>query len=183
MEFLKDMFKFEADTGNNGGSNPSEGDTFNKEGESGADSSNTEKTIPYDRFKEVNDNYKDVKKQLDDLLKQRDQEKEEAKKKQGEFESLYNDIKGKYDPLSEQFEQYKETFQTILENELSDVPQDYKDLIPQGNEVEQLKWVQNAKQKGLFKKDNPESFGNNGNNPDTNEGKPKRGFLKDLSRF
>ncbi|MFB4472148.1 hypothetical protein ACDI16_04225 [Oceanobacillus caeni] len=169
---LLNMFlpKYEADTGNGGGDSSSNADeNSNKQNQNGdnssADSQNTDKTIPYSRFKEVNDNYKTVKTQLDKLLQKQQQDDEDAKKKQGEFESLYNDLKSKYDPLEGEINQYRETFKTILSNKLEEVPEEFRELIPQGTEIEQLNWLENAQSKGLFKKNGVQSFGNKGNNP------------------
>lgn len=174
---------YEADGGQGGSSN---GDNPNgdKGNGSSADSSNTDNMIPYSRFKEVNDNYKTVKAQLDELIQKQKSAEEEAKKKQGEFESLYTDLKTKHDPLEQQFKQYQDTFKEILKNKLDSVPEKFKLLVPQGNEVEQMKWLENAEKTGLFKTNNPQSFGNNGDNPPNGEGqKPNKGFLKGLSRF
>lgn len=172
---------YDADTGNGG---TGEGTDNQDDKGTGADPNNTEKTIPYERFKTVNDNYKEVKKQLDALVKQQEQVELETKEKQGEFETLYNELKEKHEPISNEFQLYKDTFQEILKAKLETVPENMRDLIPQGNELEQLKWIENATAKGLFNKGNPQSFGNGGTNPDTsNENKTNKGFLKGLSRF
>ncbi|MBD1222756.1 hypothetical protein [Virgibacillus halodenitrificans] len=166
MEFLKNMFMYEADNGTNtGGNNSSENNNDNDKGNPSDDSKNTDKTIPYERFKEVNDNFKQVKDELAELKKKQQEDEEEDKRKQGEYESLYNDLKSTHDPLKEQFDAYQEVFKEMLQNRLEEVPEDFRDLIPNGNELEQMKWIENATKKGLFKKNNVQSFGNNGNNP------------------
>ncbi|WP_373892778.1 hypothetical protein [Virgibacillus sp. CBA3643] len=193
MDLLKlNLQFFAADGGSTGGGEPS-GDSNNNGDNGKGDNGNTEPNnsgdkdpIPYDRFKQVNDNYKDMKTKYDELLQQQQQADEDAKKKQGEYETLYTELKEKHDPLSQEFTQYKETFQEILKGKLETVPENMRDLIPQGNELEQLKWIENATNKGLFKQDNPQSFGNGGTNPDTTSGdskKDQQSFLKSLSKF
>lgn len=174
---------FAEDDANQNGDNQDDNNQ-NRNHDTNADSKNTENMIPYSRFKEINDSYKTVKQQLDDLLKKQQDAETEAKQKQGEFESLYNDLRSKHEPLTEQFKTYQETFKSILTNKLAQVPDEFKDLIPSGNEIEQLTWIENAQAKGLFKKENVQSFGNNGDNPNSgSEDQQKKGFLKSLSRF
>ncbi|MEC1786079.1 hypothetical protein [Schinkia azotoformans] len=171
-QFLKNLNLqfYSADTGNNqGGGQQNQGDNNNQNNngdQSSADSKNTDNNmIPYTRFKEVNDNYKAVKDQLDQLLKDKANADEDAKKKQGEFESLYNDLKSKHEPLETQFKEYQETFKSLLKTKLESVPENMRDLVPSGSELEQLKWIENAIAKGLFKQQQAQDFGNNGNNP------------------
>lgn len=144
--------------------------------QSSTNSSQNDNMIPYSRFKEVNDNFKSVKDQLDQLLKDKAQAEEEAKKKTGEFETLYNDLKANHDPLVEELSKYKEIFKTILASRLESVPENFRDLIPQGNELDQLKWVENATAKGLFKTNTTQSFGNQGNNPTNDNSVTKDDF-------
>ncbi|WP_286231307.1 hypothetical protein [Neobacillus mesonae] len=165
---------FNAD-GGNGGNNGGDGQNQNTNNQnnnngnqSSTNSSQNDNMIPYARFKEVNDNYKTVKDQLDQLLKDKAQADEDAKKKQGEFESLYNDLKSKHDPLEASFKQYEETFKSILNSRLETVPENYRDLIPNGSDLEKLQWIENAMSKNLFKTNNTQSFGNQGNNPPNN---------------
>ncbi|MEB1806604.1 MAG: hypothetical protein LPK26_04725 [Bacillaceae bacterium] len=184
--FKKLNLQFFSEESNNQGGDDSQNQDNQNQGNdnSGDDSSKSgNQSIPYDRFQSVVQEKNQYKQQLENLLKQQQDDETEAKKKQGEFESLYNDLKSKHDPLSEQFKQYQETFKSILTTKLEAVPEEFKDLIPQGNELEQLKWLENAESKGLFKKDNPQSFGNNGDNPNNQDNKQKKGFLKSLSRF
>jgi predicted nuclease with TOPRIM domain len=160
---------FNADGGNGGGDQNQNNNNDNQDGnQSSTNSQQNENMIPYSRFKEVNDNYKTVKDQLDKLIKDKETEVEESKKKQGEFESLYNDLKTKHEPLSQQFQQYQETFQAILKTKLESVPKEFHDLIPQGSELNQLQWIENAFAKGLFNKSS-QSFGNQGSNPNNND--------------
>lgn len=185
MNMLKNLFLYDADGGNQGGDSSSNEANNNKgdQGNLSDDSKKTDNMIPYDRFKEVNDNYKSVKQELDKLKEQQRKAEEDAKKKQGEYESLYNELKEKHEPLEKQFKQYQETFKKMLKTKLDKVPDDFKDLIPKGNELEQLEWIENAEAKGLFNKDNVKSFGNQGNNPEKNQKKSNKGFIKSLSRF
>lgn len=179
------LFNADGGNGGNGGDDQNQNNNSNNNGDNSGDgsSNNGNNTIPYSRFKEVNDNYKSVKDQLDQLLKDKAKAEEDAKKKSGEFETLYTDLKSKYEPLDQQFKQYQETFKSILKNKMDSVPENMRDLVPKGNELEQLQWIENAITKGLFKVDNNQSFGNSGNNPPNNDQQKNKGFLKGLSRF
>ncbi|UNC92718.1 hypothetical protein [Candidatus Contubernalis alkaliaceticus] len=129
------------------------------------DSQNTGNTIPYSRFKEVNDNYKNVKQQLDDLIKKQKEDEEESKKKQGEYQQLYEQVKAEYDPLKQEHEQIKSVFNSILETKLKQIPEEYRELIPNTTEIEKLQWIESANSKGLFSKEQIKDFGNKGDNP------------------
>lgn len=159
---------FAEDNNQGGGNQNQNNDNQNNNGNSSADSSQTDKTIPYARFKEVNDNFKTVKDQLDQLLKEKAQAEEDAKKKTGEYESLYTELKIKHDPLEQQFKLYQETFKSILKARLDSVPENFRALVPQTGELEQLDWIEKAVASGLFKTNSAQSFGNQGNNPPNN---------------
>lgn len=144
---------------------------------------NTDKTVPYDRFTEINNKYKEAQTKLDTLLKEQQDKDTETKKKQGEFQALYDNLNKEHEPLKQEHQKYKETFKTLLEIKLKTVPDEFKDLIPKGSELEQLQWIETAASKGIFgKKENLDSFGNQGNNPPNDKNKPKKGFLDDIKR-
>lgn len=158
---------YEAEGGQAGGGQSSEGDNGGQGNEPGTDPNNQQQdnSIPYDRFQDVVSQKNDYKQKYNELIEQQKEQQRQAQEKQGEYESLYNDLKAKYDPLAEELEQYKKTFQTILKSKLESVPKDMRDLIPEGNELEQLKWIENANNKGLFTKQKAQDFGNKGSNP------------------
>src|SRR5690554_585626 len=143
MNLLNFSVFYEADNGGNGGGNPADNNNDNNNDNNGNpsdDSNNTGNMIPQSRFNEINNKYKDTQQKLDELLKAKNDADEDAKKKQGEFESLYNDLKNEHDPLKEETNKYKEVFKTMLQNRLDDVPEEFKDLIPSGSEIEQMQW-------------------------------------------
>lgn len=179
---LQELFKvyYNADTGNAGGSATDN----NGEGQTVTEPANSDKDpIPYERFSSVVAEKNDYKTKYETLIQLQEQSELEAKEKSGEFENLYNELKEKHEPISQEFQLYKDTFQEILKAKLDTIPEEMRDLIPQGSELEQLKWIENATNKGLFKQEKVQSFGNEGNNPDTTEKKSTKVFLKGLSRF
>lgn len=103
-------------------------------------------SIPYDRFKQVND----AKKLAEDKLKVYEQAErkrlENEALKRGEFETVINELK----PKVERMTQLEEAVASIVEAELKDVPASMRDLVPQGDSIMQLQWLRNARSKGLF---------------------------------
>lgn len=187
LELIKGQTMFNADTGNGGdesSSNNNDASDNNQGDNNGTEPTNqNDKPIPYDRFKSVVDQKNEYKKKYDELIQQQEQQQREQQEKQGEYEQLYNDLKAKYEPVNEQFKQYQETFKQLLETKKQSVPEDMRDLIPEGDELQQLNWIEQAQAKGLFTKEKPKDFGNKGSNPDDMNQKTNKGFLKGLSRF
>ena len=103
-------------------------------------------SIPYERFKTVNE----AKKLAEDKLKQYEEQErkraEEEALKKGDFEKIISDLK----PKAERATQLEEAIASIVEAELKDVPQHMRDLVPQGDSIMQLSWLKNARSKGLF---------------------------------
>lgn len=149
--------------------NTQDNETNNSSAEKDVNTVATEKEnmIPYSRFKEVNDNYKNLKAQLDELTSNKAVEELEAKKQAGQFEELYNTLQSEHEPLKAQVTQYKELIDGLLQSKLEQVPEEYKDLIPEGlDDLSKLKWIENAVSKGLFGNNSQvKSFGNKGSNP------------------
>jgi len=116
--------------------------------------------IPKTRFDEINNKYKE----LADKVAEFEQAKaEEAKKKAeelGEFEKLYKstaqDLEGykaKTTQAEDRAKQLENVVNELVENKLRDIPEDYKELIPEGMSAEEkLAWISKAESKGLFKK-------------------------------
>lgn len=69
-------------------------------------------------------------------------EADEAKRK-GEFEKLYNDLK----PRADRADLLEATARTVL-SEI--VPEQYRELLPEGPVEAQLAWAQKARARGLF---------------------------------
>jgi hypothetical protein len=119
-----------------------------------------DKTVPYKRFKEVNEKYQELK---------------------AEFEALKESNSNKQDVENAELQKYKDAFNNTLESKLNEIPESYRDLIPNVSDFEKMKWIDNAVSKGLFKKDVVE-FGNKVNNPSVEEKSNDVSFIKNLSR-
>jgi hypothetical protein len=137
----------------------------NNENQSSTNSQKTENMVPQSRLNEEIQKKKDIQAQLDEILKKQQEAETDAKKKQGEFETLYNSTLNQLNPLKDQFKQYQDTFNEILKVKLSSVPEEFKSLIPEMDDLSKLKWLEHAEAKGLFKSTKVDSFGNQGNNP------------------
>lgn len=126
----------------------------------GQGSTNTEPeiSIPKTRFDEVNNKYKALQEQLDQLNQAKEQEELEALKKKGEFEELYNSTQNELETFkanakqtSERVEQLEGIINTLVDSELSAIPEELHDLIPSNFTPEQkLSWITQAKAKGIF---------------------------------
>lgn len=127
--------------------------------------------IPYERFKEVNDQYKALKSQLDELQKEkekRDKEAKEAEEKrlesQKEFETLANERKAELDKANETNNTYKAELEAqtavltaLYESRKSLVPEMYQPLLEGMDLVKRLQWI--AENESKLK---PASNGTNG---------------------
>lgn len=117
-----------------------------------------EHMIPKTRFDEVNQKFKDVQKQLDTLLAEREEATRKQKEKQGEFEDLYNKaktdaekLKGESKGVKDRVEALEGVINGLLEVNLENVPEEFRDLIPDNlNPEQKLAWLNNAEKKGLF---------------------------------
>ena len=111
--------------------------------------------IPYERFKEVNDQYKALKSQLDGLLtekEKRDKELQEANEKrlesQKEFETLANERKAKLDDAEKTIHTYKAELEAqtavlsqLYESRKSLVPEMFQPLLDSMDLVKRLQWI------------------------------------------
>lgn len=119
---------------------------------------NNEHMIPKSRFDEVNSKFKSVQEQLDSLLAEKQQAEKQAKEEQGKFQELYEEASKNIDSYKSQAEQHSErvkalegVFSELLDAKLEAVPEDLRDIIPDGLSPEQkLAWVDRAERKGLF---------------------------------
>lgn len=180
---FKDLFEarilMDADTGSNGGSAEGGNDDGGQDDGSSDGKENTdtktggqdEHMIPKSRFDEVNNSYKELKSKVEELTAAQEaaeKEAEEAARKEaeekGEFETLYNEAKENASTLESQVESANERVEALegiinglLETEMESIDEDYHDLIPEGMTPEQkLAWVNNAKKKGIFGKNDSE---------------------------
>ena len=87
------------------------------------------------------------KDQIRDLEAKKTQEEQDRLKEQNKFKELYEGAQPKVARLIE----IEPVLTTILETEISEVPEDKRDIIPQFEKPEQkLLWLRQAKAKGLF---------------------------------
>jgi hypothetical protein len=151
-------------TGDTGNTNDG-GNTNNQSADNGATNTNQndggnkqDHMIPKTRFDEINSKYKEVQTKLDEFLKQQSDKQLEEQKQKGEFEKLYNETKENFDKTNTEFEGAKSRVEqlegiigTMLETKLTEVPEEFHDLIPANLTVEgKLEWIANAQAKGLF---------------------------------
>ncbi|WP_391115995.1 hypothetical protein [Psychrobacillus sp. L3] len=115
------------------------------------------KAVPYKRFKEINDKYKEVKDELD-KLKNSDHEVES----ETENPEVNDEI---VKPLQLKVSQYEALFQQMYQSKLEQVPEAFKDLIPNVDDVAKLAWIESAIVNGLFTMNKPQDFGGLGANP------------------
>jgi hypothetical protein len=139
---------------------PQDGEDENQESDETDKSVEDDKTVPYKRFKEVNEKYQALK---------------------VEFDKLKESNSTKSDVENAELIKYKEAFNSTLESKLNEIPESYRDLIPDVGDFEKLQWIDNAISKGLFKKEAVE-FGNKVNNPSVEEKDNDVSFIKNLSR-
>lgn len=147
LKFLIPSFKpFEGEEGDKGGK---------KEGEEGDKGAKTFKTV-----EEAQQYVQQLEKKNKDLLKETMDRKEKIRafekqqqdaqealqREQGKFKELYDASQ----PKVKRLEEVEPVLQEIFDLEIADVPEDKRDLIPDGPIEQKLKWVKNAKAKGLF---------------------------------
>ena len=111
--------------------------------------------IPYERFKEVNDQYKAMKSQLDELQKEkekRDKDAKEADEKrlesQKEFETLANERKTELEKANNEITTYKAeleaqtaVLQSLYESRKALVPEMFQPLLDEMSLIKRLEWI------------------------------------------
>lgn len=111
--------------------------------------------IPYERFKEVNDQYKAMKSQLDELQKEKEKREKDAKEaeekrleSQKEFETLANERKTELDKANETITTYKAELEAqtavltqLYESRKSLVPEMFQPLLEGMDLVKRLQWI------------------------------------------
>jgi DNA repair exonuclease SbcCD ATPase subunit len=115
-------------------------------------------TIPYDRFKQVNDQKKELQARLDALEKAEQARQQAEMEKQGQYQELIETLKPEAErakQLQAQLEAYQQRDQQELDAELDALDKDMQELLPDGSPSEQLAWLRTAKRKGLFNKPTP----------------------------
>lgn len=108
-------------------------------------------SIPYSRFKEVNDQKRAFERELETLRKEKLEREEADRLARGEHQKIIDELK----PEAEQAKKLRQAMEEIFTLELQGVPEDMRDLIPGGDVSTRLTWLKNAKTRGLFKKPDP----------------------------
>lgn len=103
-------------------------------------------SIPYDRFKAVNDAKKLAEDKLAKLEAAEKKRQDDEALKAGDYQKLIDGLK----PKADRAEQLENTLKGYLEAEIEKIPQNMRDLIPAGDVTAQLAWIQQANAKRLF---------------------------------
>jgi predicted nuclease with TOPRIM domain len=117
-----------------------------------------EHMIPKSRFDEVNQNFKEMKAQLDAILAEKAEQERKVQEEQGQFQELYksasdqlNEFKTKTEQFETRAKELEGVIGQLLEAKLSDIPEEFHDIIPDNLGAEQkLAWIERAQTKGLF---------------------------------
>lgn len=152
-------------TNNEGGDNS----TINEKGDNnGVENVNTDNgvedntdkdtniMIPKHRFDEVNNNYKALKQEVENLKNASKKEEPEQVKEEVKQETKQEVQEDKTSPEIEALEEKVKQFETVIDSmvtsKVQTIPEDYRELIPEGLTSEQkLNWINKAEEKGLFK--------------------------------
>lgn len=110
--------------------------------------------IPKTRFDKINNKYKELqsekellKSELEDYQYLYKSTEEKANELSGQIKGLEKDIKAR----ESRIERLEKTIDTLIQHKLSNIPEEYHDLIPENLAVEEkLLWVAKAEEKGLF---------------------------------
>lgn len=109
--------------------------------------------IPKKRFDEVNENYKSLKQELEDLKKAQEASQKEEPEPVKEEPKHVEVPNPKLEALEKQVEGFNTLMNEMVQTKIQAIPEDMRDLIPDGLSVEQkLSWINKAEEKGLFKK-------------------------------
>lgn len=60
--------------------------------------------------------------------------------------------KSRFDQLNQQKKAAEQTLQEIADEFVNDIPEDYRDIVPNLAPAEKIKWIKTAQKKGLFTK-------------------------------
>lgn len=149
-----------------------------------------EQSIPYNRFKQVNDEKNQLKARLE-ALEQAEQERQRAKAlEEGNYQKLIDDLTPqaqRAEELAAQLQAYQERDLAELNAELESIDEAMRGLvISAGDPTMQLAWVRNAKRVGLFNKPSPpqSDSGIKGDQkpPDTSNLTEGEKLVRDLAR-
>jgi hypothetical protein len=106
----------------------------------------TAQSIPYDRFKEVNERAKKAEAELAKIQAEQEAARQAKLAADGNFQEIIAGL----EPKAKRVDELEGVVKTLLDAELEKVPEQFRTLIPQGDVVSRLNWVQQAKASGLF---------------------------------
>jgi len=108
--------------------------------------------------KSLEDNPKETKDEtevvnVDDLLKDVDDKGKQVETLTAE----YIKEQGKVETLTNHVTELEAVVSKLIETKLAGIPEEYHDLMPEGNSIKKLEWIAKAEEKGLIpkKKSNP----------------------------
>lgn len=122
--------------------------------QSSAETENTERMIPKERFNEVNRKYKDLEAQFrllqekqtaDESTRQQQQQKELAE--QNRYKELYEQTLAQLEGLKaaqDEAKLYRESFQSTLQTRLDTIPEEKRHLIPELDPIKLSAWLDKA---------------------------------------
>jgi len=129
--------------------------------QSPAEAKNTEHMIPKSRLDEEITKRKDLEVRLETLEKEKNQQLEDRLAEQGKYKELAEERASQVAellPKAEQLEAYEHTLEGVLAAQLEDMPEEYKNLVPDELSTQQkLKWL--AKNKATLMKPKPADIG------------------------
>ena len=131
--------------------NPGQAGAGSSDGTQNTANQQDNQAIPYARFKEVNDRAKAAETELEKLRKDAATREEADRMAKGEHEKIIAELK----PQAEAAKRLNQALEEIFKLELEGVPEDMRDLIPQGDVSTRLTWLKVAKTRGFFTKPVP----------------------------
>jgi len=140
------------------------------------------KAVPYKRFKDINDKYKAVKAELEALKGDTSQQTNEAETETTEVVETEDIVTDTTIPADDKVSRYEAVFNQMFTSKMEQVPEAYRDLIPEGDDLAKMSWIESAISKGLFTVEKPKDFGGLGANPTKEEAPDSTGFIRSLGR-
>lgn len=116
-----------------------------------AGTQNTEQTVPYSRFKEVNEAAKAAAERLAALEAAEKQRQEQEALARGEHQKVIDGLK----PKAERADVLEAALKGYLDAELAELTDEQRGLVPDGDVTAQLAWLKKAKASGLFARTQP----------------------------
>lgn len=146
-----------------GGAGDQTGDTSSQDKGAPGQTSSGEKSTATD-FEKIKADYEhllSVHTEMKSKLQKREEEEkaktEKALKEQGKYKELYEATLSEKDTFTKELEAVKAEREELaaaldgyLNTELQAIPDNFRNLIPEGNAAKKLAWIANAKTEGLF---------------------------------